>query len=187
MWNSTSQTLSGLAVTTDDMSSLTDIYQLLQKPQVAVQTKQFLWHDLTDIIGPYFTSTESVDYHFVIARVLDIVKLFQHHGLKTSLLVCDGCVANLTAIKAIHAESGAYSILDDVTTDRFEVKPWFRNPYCPLDLIFGMICPTHWVLTDSKSDIISHFLYSLRTSLMLFFIQKEVVPNYFSMVLTKVL
>ena len=141
MWNSRSQTLSVLA--TDDMSSLTDIYQLLQKPQVAAQTKQFLWYDLTDIIGPYFTSAEYVISHFALACVLDIVKLFKHHGLKPSLLVCDGYVANLTTIKAIHGKSGAYSIFDDVTTDRFEVKPWFRNPYCPPDLIFWMICPTY--------------------------------------------
>ena len=106
MWNSRNQTLSGLAMTADDMSSLIDVYQLLQKPQVAAQTNhilQFLWHDLTsnyDIIGPYFTSAESADSKFVLACVLDTVKLFQHHGLKTSLLVCDGCAANLTAIKS---------------------------------------------------------------------------------------
>jgi len=50
MWNSRSQTLSGLAMTTDDMASLTNVYHLLQKPQAAAQTKyilQFLWHDLT--------------------------------------------------------------------------------------------------------------------------------------------
>jgi len=54
----------------------------------------------------------------------------------TSLLVCDGCAVNLTAIKAVRGENGKYSILDDMTTDRFEVKPWFRNPYCSPDLIF---------------------------------------------------
>jgi len=151
MWNSRSQTLSGLAMTTDDMASLTDVYHLLQKPQAAAQTKyilQFLWRDLTssyDVIGPYFTSSESVDSNFVVNCVLDTIKLFQNHGLKTSLLVCDGCAANLTAIKAVHGESGAYSILDDDVTDRYEVKPWFKNPYCPPDIIFWMICPTHQV------------------------------------------
>ena len=103
MWNSRNQTLSGLAMTADDMSSLIDVYQLLQKPQVAAQTNYILifwWRDLIhkyDIIGLYFTSAESVDSKFVLSCVLDTVKLFQHHGLKTSLLVCDGCAANLTA------------------------------------------------------------------------------------------
>lgn len=72
----------------------------------------------------------------VLACVLDTVKL-----------VCDGRAANLTAIKAARGECGAYSILDDVTTDRFEVKPWFRNPFCPPELIFW-ICPLHQVQYD---------------------------------------
>jgi len=101
MWNSRSQTLSGLVMTAADMASLTDVYKLLQKPQAAAQTKyilQFLWRDLTssyDIIDPYFTSAESVDSDFIVGCVLDTIKLFQNHGLKTSLLVCDGCAANL--------------------------------------------------------------------------------------------
>ena len=63
MWNSRSQALSRLAMTAEDMSSLIDVYQLLQKPKVAAQTSyilQFLWRDLTsnyDIIGPYFNCT----------------------------------------------------------------------------------------------------------------------------------
>ena len=35
MWNSRNQTLTGLAMTSKDMSSLTDVYQLLQTPQTA--------------------------------------------------------------------------------------------------------------------------------------------------------
>ena len=57
MRNSRNQTLSGLAMTADDMSSLIDVYHLLQKLQVPAQTNyilQLLWRDLTstyDIIG----------------------------------------------------------------------------------------------------------------------------------------
>lgn len=96
MWNSRNQTFTRLAMTSQDMSSLTDVFQLLQTPQPTAQTSymlQFLWYDLTggyDIIGPYFTCTESVDCKFILACVLESIKLFQHHGLKTSLLVCDG-------------------------------------------------------------------------------------------------
>ena len=49
----------GLAMTNKDMSSLTDIYQLLQNPKSTAQTSyilQFLWSDLTssyNIVGPY--------------------------------------------------------------------------------------------------------------------------------------
>ena len=115
MWNSRNQSLTGLAMS----SSLTDIYQLLQTPKTAAQTSyilQFLWRDLTssyDIVGPYFTCADSVDSKFILSCVLETIKLFQHHGLKTSLLICDGRAANLAAIKVTHEHSGAYSILDD--------------------------------------------------------------------------
>ena len=42
MLNSRNQTLSGLAMTADDMYSLIDIYELLQKPQVVAQTNYIL-------------------------------------------------------------------------------------------------------------------------------------------------
>ena len=148
MWNSRSQTLTGLAMTSKDLSSLTDVYQLLQTPQTAAQTAyilQFLWHDLTsnyDIVGPYFTHAESV----VLTCVMETIKLFQCYGLKTSLLVCDGCAANLTTIKSTHGVNGAYSVLDDPTMDKIEIKPWLINPFNPPDLIFWMICPTHQVI-----------------------------------------
>ena len=38
MWNSRRQTLTGLAMTSKDMSSLTDVYQLPLTPQTAAQT-----------------------------------------------------------------------------------------------------------------------------------------------------
>ena len=157
MWNSRSQTLTGLAMTSKDLSSLIDVYQLLQTPQTAAQTSyipQFLWRDLTssyDIVGPYFTCADSVDCKFVLTSVMETIRLFQCHGLKTSLLVCDGCAANLTTVKSTHGVTGAYSLLDDCTTDKFEIKPWFINPFSPPDLVFWMICPTHQVLYIIKN------------------------------------
>ena len=88
-----------------------------------------------DIVGPYFTSSDSVDGKFILSCVLETVKLFQTHGLKTSLLVCDGNAANLTTIKVTHGHSGAYSVLPDTANDVFEVKPWMINPFNPPSLI----------------------------------------------------
>ena len=133
------------------MSSSTDVYQLLQTLKTVAQTSyilQFLWRDLTssyDMVGPYFTCAGSVDSTFILTCVLETIKLFQRHGLKTSLLVCDGCAPNLTTIKATHEHIGAYSITDDASADQFEVQPWFINPFAPPDLIFWMTCPTHQV------------------------------------------
>ena len=66
-------------------------------------------------------STDSVDCKFILACMMETIKLFQHHGLKTSLLVCDGCAANLTTT---YGQCGAYSLSDDpITTDKFKMKP----------------------------------------------------------------
>jgi len=150
MWNSRNQRLSGLAMTCKDLASLNDIYKSLQNQDSPQQTSyilQFLWRDLTssyDIIGPYFTSAESVDSNFVLACVLETIKLFQHHNLKTSVLMCDGASSNLAVIKMSHGCSGAYSVKED-QDDIFEIKPWMLNPFHPPDLIYWMICPTHQV------------------------------------------
>ena len=151
VWNSRNQKLSGLAMTEKDLPSLNDVYRMLLEPQTPKKTSyilQFLWRHLTssyDIVGPYFTCSNSVDGDCILACLLETVKFFQMHGLRISLLVCDGCPANLATIKTTHGCSGAYSISSDTTGDRYKVEPWMINPYCPPALIYWMICPTHQV------------------------------------------
>ena len=116
MWNFRSHQLLGLAMTSEDLCSLNDIYKILHDPDTNKQTSyvlQFLWRDLTscyDIVGPYFTSSSSVEGKFIIVCVFETVKLFQFHSLKTSLLVCDGGPTNIAAIKASHGHHGAYFV-----------------------------------------------------------------------------
>ena len=104
-------------MTHEEMASLADIYKTICDNGYAAQTThilQFFWRDLTsdyDIIGPYFMSAGTVDSNFTLSCVLDTIKLFQRHGLSTSLLVCDGETSNLSLIKATHGFSGAYPIL----------------------------------------------------------------------------
>lgn len=99
-----------------ELSSLADVYQLLEG-DIAQQTSyilQFLWRDLTsdfDIIGPYFTYHKTMDSKFVLSCVLETIKLFQLHNLKTMVLVCDGASTNLSTLKATHGYFGAYPIL----------------------------------------------------------------------------
>ena len=151
MWNSRSHQLMGLAMTSNDLASLNDVYSLLQPSQSSKQTSyilQFLWRDLTsefDIVGPYFTSCSNVESKFVLACVLDTVKLFQSHGLKTSLLVCDGGSSNVATIKASHGHHGAYSLLRDKADDKYKIEPWMPNPFNPPHKIFWLICPSHQV------------------------------------------
>ena len=149
MWNSRNHQLMGLAMNPKDMASLNDIYKILKDPE-ANQTSyilQFLWRDLTscyDIVGPYFTSASTVESKFVSACVFETIKLFQHHGLKTSLLVCDGGSANIATIKASHGCSGAYSLKED-QSDKYEIEPWMINPFNPPNKLFWLICPSHQV------------------------------------------
>jgi len=142
MWNSRSQKLMGLAMTYDEQASLLDIYKYINSSQASQQTSyilQFLWRDLTssyDIVG---LNT------FIASCVFETIKLFQCHGLKTSLLICDGAASNLSTIKATHGHSGAYGIKKEVCEDKFDIKPWMTNPYNPPHKIYWMICPTHQV------------------------------------------
>lgn len=148
VWNSRSHQLMGLAMNSKDLASLNDIYKVLKCPEVH-QTSyivQFLWRDLTscyDIVGPYFTSSSTVESKFVVACVFETIKLFQFHGLKTSLLVCDGGSANIATIKASHGCNGAYSITDE--SDPYKVEPWMINPFNPPNKLFWLICPSHQV------------------------------------------
>ena len=74
---------------------------------------QFLWRDLTssfDIVAPYYTSSKTVESKFIYSCVIETLKLFHLHALKTSLLVCDGAASNLTMMKATSGCFGPYSI-----------------------------------------------------------------------------
>lgn len=162
LWNSCSHQLMGLAVTPGDLSSLNDIYKILQDPGTNMQTSyilQFLWRDLTssyDIVGPYYTSSTYVENKFAAACIFDTIKLFQYHGLKTSLLICDGGSANVSVIKTSHGHHGAYSLNKD-TTDVFEVQPWMNNPFNPPNKIYWMIYLSHQVFII-KSKYKCHYL-----------------------------
>ena len=58
----------------------------------------------------YFTSSDSVDGQFILICISETVKLFQFHGLRTSLLVCDGSLANLATITLTHGHVDAHTM-----------------------------------------------------------------------------
>ena len=149
MWNSRSNKLIGLAMTHKEQASLLDIYKYINNTEEQTSyILQFLWRDLTssyDIVGPYFTSSSSVENTFVTSCIFETIKLFQCHDLKTSLLICDGAAANMSTIKASHNHSGAYGVQKEGDQYKFEVTPWMTNPFNPPHKIFWVICPTHQV------------------------------------------
>jgi len=99
-----------------------------------------------DFVGPYFTFCSSVERKFVLVCVLDTVKLFQSHGLKTSLLVCDGGSSNIATIKASHGHHGAYLLFRDKADGKYKIEPWIPHPFNPPHKIFWLICPSHQVM-----------------------------------------
>ena len=111
MWNSRSQTLIGLSMDHDELSSLSDIYSCADGkcPEQTSYILQFLWRDLTshfDIVGPFFTSSSTMESKFIVSCILETLKLLYMHGMKVSVLVCDGASANLTTIEATNSHFG---------------------------------------------------------------------------------
>lgn len=123
MWNSRSQKIIGLSMTSDDMSSLHDAYQLVDEANATKQTSyilQFLWRDLTssfDVVGPYFTSSSQLESKFVLACVLQSIRVFHLYGFHTSVIVCDGAAANVSALKSTCGVSGAYGARSSKVSD----------------------------------------------------------------------
>ena len=143
MWNSRSHQLVGLAMSHEELASLTDVYQVLDPEYRSMQTTyilQFLWRDLTspfDVVGPYFTSSSSLENKFILSCVLESMKMFHLYGFKVYALVCDAAASNVSVIKATTGVHGAYS--------NSEVRPEFRNPYDPSRMAYWIICPSHQV------------------------------------------
>jgi len=136
LWNSRNNILMRLAMTSKDQASLNDVYKLLKDVDDSKQTSyilQFLWRNLIskyDIVGPYFTSSSTVDVKFVMSCVFETIRLFQFHRLKTSLVVCNGASSNISAIKASHGFHGAYSVNEQLD-DKCMIEPWMINPLNP--------------------------------------------------------
>ena len=66
IWNSRDHRIVGLTMTEKDQASLHDVFRYFSDGHRTQQTSyilQFLWRDLTssfDIVGPYFTSDETL-------------------------------------------------------------------------------------------------------------------------------
>ncbi len=143
MWNSRSHQLVGLAMTHEELASLTDVYQLLDPDYRTKQTAyilQVLWRDLTspfDVVGPYFTSSGPLESKFILSCVFESIKTFHLYGFNTYALVCDAAAPNISVVKATSGVKGAFGTN--------EVKPEFRNPFNPGRMIYWIICPSHQV------------------------------------------
>lgn len=163
MWNCRNYKIIGLAMTEQNQGSLHDVFQLFDEDHCVKQTSyvpQFLWRDVTscfDIVGPYFSSEETMNAKFVCACILETVKLFQVSNAHNDYFSLDyvgswvtdksvdlcGAAPNLSALKATHGHSGMYGV--GIGADAYTVKPWFVNPFKSPHYIYWLICSSHQV------------------------------------------
>lgn len=150
MWNSRNQKIIGLAMTQEDLASLQDIYQLVDHDSRTRQTSyilQFLWRDLTspfDIVGPYYTSSDTLESKFILSCLLDTLRNFHVHGFHTCMCVCDAASSNVSTIKLTCGLSGVLG-RNTAIADPHLIRPYFQNPFDPTRKIFWIICPSHQV------------------------------------------
>ena len=142
----------GLAMSSDELGTLHDVFQTLQpdhRTQKATYMLQYLWRYTVsdyDIIGPYFASNGGFSAKFILATLFETMHTFQLYGFKTKAIICDGASSNLSSIKILTGFGhGAYGnkVLGS-SDDIHDVKTWFLNPFTN-EKVFILICPSHRV------------------------------------------
>ena len=113
-------------MTAQKMTTLFDLYKILDNDAENQSTGQSLWHDLTsvcDVVGPYYTICGSFKAKRMLPCVMYAIGKFHNYGFSVCALVCDGASSNLRMIKTllgkeghfIHDNSFARSTLDSTT------------------------------------------------------------------------
>ncbi len=91
-WNSKNGKMVGLAMDPKETPTLSDLDPDLlaaEERKPAEYFLQFLWRDLTsdfDIIGPHYSTVNSMDCAFTVACLLDAVDAFQSFGFKVCIV-----------------------------------------------------------------------------------------------------
>ena len=99
-WNSSDNSIVGYAMTRDEMASLQDIFQEIDKDTPTPKTDyilQTMWRDHTsscDIVGPYYTSSGTMTANFTLTCVLDATRKFHAYGFKV-LKICSSPMSAL--------------------------------------------------------------------------------------------
>ena len=148
-WNSKNKQFCGLEMNPEDYPFLDDLYLELdprRKPKPAQYMLQFLWRDISsdfDVIGPYFSSANSLEHGFIISCIMETMQLCHAYGFHVIGIVCDGASSNLTAIKMLcTGKRGTFGKKDNAP-DKHKVKTYFDNPFNPNLKVYCVICPSH--------------------------------------------
>ena len=149
LWNSRSNEVYGLAMTSKDMVSLQDVFfsSTEDGTQRAEYILQFIWRDMTgpfDIIGPYYTAATSLDAKFTLACVTDALRQFHNFAFKSCALVFDGASTNLSLVKALMGVRGPFGTLESPSADdRHAIQTSVAHPCWPGQQLHFVMCPSH--------------------------------------------
>lgn len=148
-------------MSSDEFISLHDVYEGLLEDDKCQKTSyivQFLRRDLTssfDVVGPYFTSSSSLEMHSLHAMVVRSMLVFSQFGFHVRALLCDGASSNLSLIKLFCGYVN--DEVKDIET------PWFQSPFDGNN-VYLLVCPSHQVIINMLSTLINDF-YTLLCSL----------------------
>eukprot|EP00733_Pompholyxophrys_punicea_P000554 Pompholyxophrys_punicea_v1_NODE_163_length_3053_cov_6.121081.p2 type:complete len:216 gc:universal NODE_163_length_3053_cov_6.121081:1775-1128(-) len=169
VWNSTSGSIIGYQMGSNEMTELQDIYS----EQVDDEAKEtdhillFLARSATysfQMVGPHFTNAGPFKADYVKACFTETVLTFYQSGFIPTLAICDGASTNLSCLK---------SMMDVQTFRRFE-NDGKEKDISPISHNFGgviglhihfIICPSHELknminaLESSSGDGTKKFMF----------------------------
>lgn len=128
-WNSRDDSLVGHSMTSDELATLTDLYQTLDDGHKTAKTSyvlQTLWRDHSshcDIVGPYYTSQGPLKAKFMFACVMDAMRQFHAFGFSVTLLVVDGASSNMSMIRLLMGTKFLATMTNTMIVTRFNLTP----------------------------------------------------------------
>lgn len=141
IWNSSNSAIVGYAMSSESFISLHDVYEGLcddDKCQKTAYVVQFLWRDLSsdfDLIGPYFTSSSSLETRSLHSMVTRTMLALSQFGFFVRALLCDGASSNLSLLK----------LLCGHTDNEVDIsQPSFKSPFDG-KRVHLIVCPSHQV------------------------------------------
>ena len=150
IWNSKNNQILGIAMASDELSSLQDLFCGLDEEEKIRKTSyilQFVWRHGTskfDVVGPYYTSEKGFDANFTMACVHDAMHLFAAYNFNILALIGDGASWNMSLFKNLCGHKGKFG--SDTSSAMFahDVTASFINPYTGFR-VWCIICPSHEV------------------------------------------
>ena len=154
IWNSRNNQILGIAMNSDDLPFLHDVYSLLDEDEKIKGTHymlQFVWRDLSskyDIIGPYYSSAQGFDSKFTMACLQDALYFFEAYSFHVLAVIGDGANWNHTVFKRLCGHSGKFGTTDVKTNESVhDVPASFTNPYTGAR-VWCILCPSHEAYTN---------------------------------------